>query len=346
MKSKTLFLIILNLLIFQVGCVLLLNKPKKIIIEKIPPVEKIPDIAPIKSFIKNEHPSYLDYSKLVDQIKKWNEEAPELTEVSTYGKSTKGQDLYYIRIANKRFIQSSVKPKVLITACIHGNEPLATATTMWYIGSLLKGYNDEAKIRDLVDSRDIYFVPVVSPDSYPHSRYVDGVDPNRDFPKGPNSNHKSIKPIQDLQQLFNTIKPEAVISGHTWGRVYLTPYGDTLENCPDHEKFEEIVTKMSELSQYRHIKASEMYRSNGTLNNPPIRTVGFNVGEYNVMAPIFGTEVDWYYRSGSFAIVMEFGTHQRIPTDEDIKVEFERTYSAVLHFIQEAPLVKLKILNN
>lgn len=348
MKNKTLIFLILNLLVFQFGLFLIIKKNKDankpVTPEQIlPPIEAKPTLPPIQNSIDSPHPSYLNYSQVVAQLKKWKEQAPEMTEVGTYGKSTKGEDLYYIRIHNRRFIQAEDHPKVLITACIHGNEPLATATTMWYIGSLLKDYNDNAKIRDLLDSRDIYFVPVVSPDSYPTSRFVDGVDPNRNFPKGPDSATRSVKPVAALQDFFNTIKPQAVISGHTWGRVFLTPYGDQMDNCPDHDQFKEIVGKMSELSGYRNIRACDMYRSNGRLNNPPIRTVGYDIGEYRVMAPIFGTEVDWYYRNKAFAIVMEFGTHQRIPSDKDIQVEFDKTYESVIYFIDKAPLVKLKI---
>lgn len=350
MKTNIIILLVVNLLIFQIGLISFFVKHKnsdKIekLVNVIPPSqeEAKPDLFPIKNSIQNSQPSYLDYSKLIEQIKKWNEEAPEMTEVGTYGKSTKGQSLYYIRIANKRFIQTSERPKVLITACIHGNEPLAAATVMWYIGSLLKHYNDDADIRELLDSRDIYFIPVVNPDSYPKSRYVDGVDPNRDFPKGPNSNYKSIKSISELQEFFKIIKPQAVISAHTWGRVYLTPYGDSMEKSPDHDQFNQIMEKMSEMSGYRYMRACDLYKSNGGLNNPPIKTLGRDIGDYKVMTPIFGCEIDWYYRNKSFAIVMELGEHQRIPSDEEIKIEFAKTYQAVLYFIKEAPLVKLKI---
>jgi|688.fasta_scaffold23901_5 hypothetical protein len=350
MKNQTIALILANLLLFQFCFFVILQKNKIVLLEKnsnqvLPSVNK-PELPPITNSISDANPSYLDYPKIVDQLKKWNAEAPEMTEIGTYGKSTKGHDLYYIRIHNRRFIQQEDHPRVLITACIHGNEPLATSTTMWYIGNLLKDYNSNSEIRDLLDDRDVYFVPVVSPDSYPTSRYVDGVDPNRNFPKGPDSTNKSARPVAALQDLFNTIKPQAVISAHTWGRVYLTPYGDQMDNCPDHDQFKKLVGKMSELSGYRNIRTCDMYRSNGRLNNPPIRTVGYDIGEYNVMAPIFGTEIDWYYRNNSFAIVMEMGTHQRIPSKDDIKIEFDMTYKAVLHFIKEAPLVKLKINSN
>src|SRR5262249_660205 len=57
---------------------------------------------------------------------------------------------------------------------------------------------------------------------------------------------------------------------------------------------------------------------------------------------IVGTELDWYYRNGAFAIVVEFGTHQRIPTLEQTKTEFDKLYKPYLFFIQEAPLVDVR----
>jgi len=340
-------LLIINVLIFQLVLLLIFfNDTKSIstpIAEDTPPIQHVrpePKIEePIQNNITNPKPDYMTYDQTVSQLKKWNGEAPELTEVGVYGQSSKKKDLYYIRIKNKR---NGDKPKVLITACLHGNEPLSSSTTMWYIGSLLDGYGKDEKITFLLDNRDIYFVPVVSPDSYPNSRWVDGVDPNRNFPGPHKPNHRSIPPVKAIQDLFLDIKPKAMISGHTWGRVYLTPYGDRMDNCPDHDEYQRVIGEMSKLSGYRNIRASDLYMSNGRLNNPPIRLFGRRFGGYTVSSPIYGTEVDWYYRGGAFSIVMEFGTHQRIPSRRDTEDEFNRTFKAVQHFIEEGPLVELK----
>lgn len=91
---------------------------------------------------------------------------------------------------------------------------------------------------------------------------------------------------------------------------------------------------MSELSGYRNMRACDMYGNNG-LNNPPIEKDQYGT-------PIYGSEVDWYYRNGSFAIVCEFGKHQRVPTDEDTRAEFNLTFTSALHFIREAPLVQVR----
>ena len=113
-----------------------------------------------------------------------------------------------------------------------------------------------------------------------------------------------------------------MISGHTWGRVYLTPYGDRNQLCLNDSDYRRIVGEMGRMSQYSMQRACQMYGH-----------------------PIHGTEVDWYYRNGAFSIVMEFGTHQRVPSKSDIYTEFNRTFKAVLHFVKEAPLVEVKKWN-
>jgi hypothetical protein len=310
------------------------------VVEPLPP-EPEPPRVPATPDINNPTPAYLDYAGIVAKIKEWHQAAPDLTEVATYGESSDGTKIWYIRVTNKLSLDDSMQVKfrgyhswddqtkkymarnhnarkvVLITASIHGNEPWSTGCLMAYVGNMLKSYGQDEAITELINTRDIYFVPVVSPDSYPHSRHVDGVDPNRNFP-GPRSTRRSVPPVQAVQDLFNKIKPNAVISGHTHGRVYLYPRGDSTTPSPNDADFKKIVGEMSRLSSYRLQGACEMYNR-----------------------PIFGTEVDWYYRGGTFAIIMEFGTHQRKPSLKDIRSEFDRTYKAVLHFIAKAPDVQI-----
>jgi hypothetical protein len=321
MNTRTI-LALINIMILNLGIIMLINKPVSVELppndQILIPIQKLPPPKPIvvNYDITTPMPDYLNYDQTVSKLKEWNKEAPELTEVGVYGKSTNGTDLHYIKISSPA---SGNKKKVMITACIHGNEPLSASTVMGYIGTILDKYGDDEKITKLIDSRDIYFVPVVSPDSYPQSRYVDGVDPNRDFPTQRNSNKKSVPPVQEIRNLFVKIQPDAVISGHTWGRVYLTPYGDQIRLSPNEDDYQRIIGKMTELSNYRMQRACELYSR-----------------------PIYGTDVDWYYRNGAFSIVMEFGTHQRIPTMSEIKFEFDKTFEAVLYFIEEAPKVEVK----
>lgn len=260
--------------------------------------------------------SYQSYDEIIELFKEWEKSSPDLIEVKSYGKSSEGKDLYYVRVSNEYNPGSN---KTLVTASIHGNEPLSTSVTIGYIGKILSQYGHDEKITKLVNDATIYYVPVVSPDSYPSHRNVDSVDPNRNFPTLKNPNKISVPPVKSLQDLFLTIKPNSVFSAHTYGRMYLTPWGDSVKDTPNQEDYDSIVKEMGVLSNYKVLKASQLYKH-----------------------PIYGTEIDYYYRNGSFAIVSEFGTHQKKPTLPDTKLEFERTIDSFIYFLEKSPNVKIE----
>ena len=112
-----------------------------------------------------------------------------------------------------------------------------------------------------------------------------------------------------------------------------------MDNCPDYDAMMKVMGKCKELAGYRCIRACDMYQGDGSLNNPPIRSMGKNNSLMSI--PIHGSELDWYYRGGAFAVVMEMGSHQHIPSYADTKEECDKTYGAFLHFLKEAPLVPL-----
>ena len=82
-----------------------------------------PGKMPAKAKITEPIPGYQDYETIGKQLEQWAQEAPGLAETGTYGKSTKDIPLRYFRVTN--LLDPTPKKKVLIHACIHGNEPLA-----------------------------------------------------------------------------------------------------------------------------------------------------------------------------------------------------------------------------
>jgi hypothetical protein len=346
MNKQWLILILLNVLVFDLNLILLMT-PKRAEKPIIPqrqvftqPVK--PDPVPLK--ITTAIPGHLPYEQVISQMEIWEKESQGLATMFTYGSSTRGTTLTGIRMGNPK------GKKVLITACIHGNEPLATAVVTGYIGTLLSKYNQYPQVTKILNEREVWFVPVVSPDSFPSSRFVDGVDPNRDFPGPRNESKVSVAPVKALQKLCSDQKFSAVISGHTWGRVFLTPYGDRMELCPNNSDYERILSRMTELTKTKPTSyttatvSAEALAPGFSDHFDPVNIASY----YKVLrasqmyrSPIYGSEVDWYYRNGAFAIVMEFGTHQHIPSMKDTLYEFDLTWKAFLHFLEEAPEVKI-----
>lgn len=252
-------------------------------------------------------PQYLNFNDTCNQLKSWSNKYPNLVSVFSYGKSKDNLDLVLLRINQK---DNKNKRVILITSSIHANEPLSTTMTMGYIGYFLYHQKDE-RIKNILESRDLYFIPIVCPDNYPNTRHQSGLDPNRNF-----DSKDPIPEIFNLKKLFLQIKPAAAISGHTYGREFLMPYGNSNKLCSDDAKYHAVLDKMVNMSQYKLIRACEMYGR-----------------------PIYGSELDYYYSRHSFAIVCEYGTHQHRPSWSDIEYEFKRIFPAILYFIEKAPIL-------
>lgn len=269
------------------------------------PADKVKRATPapiVKPDIADPVPGYLDYAGTCAKLHDWHAHSNGWTEEGVYGKSAKGKDLHYLRVHGQG-------PTVLVMACIHGNEPLASSVVMGVLGKMLASYGDDPQATDVMNHRDLYFVPVVSPDSYPNSREVDGVDPNRDFPTEQNPNKVSTPSIQALRQFFLQKHFKAALSAHTFGRQLLTPWGDK-PSCPD-PAFYDRLTKAMAPEGYYTLKASELY--------------GF---------VIRGSEVDWMWTQGATSLVVELGTHQHVPSKADVQEELRRTYRAFLTFMK------------
>lgn len=291
----------------------LLSQPKQMPKESPP----IPPKTPKQYVIKKQIPGYLKYPEVHAQLQEWNKEAPEITDISSYGKSSKGTDIYYMRMCGDK---NGDKPKVLITACIHGNEWIANASVMGIMGKMLHAYGRDEKVTKLINDRDIYWVPVVSPDSYAvQQRQVDGVDPNRNFPYPGQPNVNSVPPVAALRNFFMQHKFRAALSGHAYGQVYIYPWGYTFTPCEDDAIYSSICNKMATLSNYK----------------------AFQIRKLNTAPPYQGFEADWFYTNGAFGIVCEFG-QQFIPPSSAIEQEVNRNYPAFLLFIEEAPVTNLK----
>lgn len=277
-----------------------------------PPKHNFPSAPDIGEYVSG----YQSYEEIISTLREWEKKAPDLVEIGTYGKTTKGTDQYYIKISNE-FAPAS--KSVLLTACIHGNEPWSTSTSVACFGRILASYGKDEELTELVNSTTIYLIPVVSPDSYPGNRMVDGVDPNRNFPTLNDPDRESVTPVKNLQEFFLKTKPNGVLAGHTYGRIFLIPWGDSTKDNPNLEDYERVASDMSNLADYRYQRACHMYNR-----------------------PIYGTEIDWYHRHGAFAMVIEFGLHQRKPSIEETRNEMERTFPAIIHFIKNSVEVEIK----
>ena len=130
---------------------------------------------------------YPTYDEMAAQLQTWAETYDDIARLTSLGTSVEGRQLWAIRI-NTDPDTPTDKPAFKYVSTMHGDEPLGTVLMMKLIERLLTDFDTDERITDLVESTDIWIVPLMNPDGYEvRSRFnANGVDLNRDFPIYPN----------------------------------------------------------------------------------------------------------------------------------------------------------------
>ena len=132
-------------------------------------------------------------------------ENPQIAKLVNYGKSVRGQDIVALKVSgNARILPDGLRPAVLYVGAQHAREWITPEMVRRLMHHIVDGYRSgDAQIRNIVNSTELWFVPVANPDGYdwtfePDQRLwrknlrdnnvngqvddADGVDLNRNFP--------------------------------------------------------------------------------------------------------------------------------------------------------------------
>lgn len=111
---------------------------------------------------------------------------PDICRLSSLGKSVEGREIWAIKVTDKPD-KEEFEPEFRYISTMHGDEPVGTELCLYFIDMLLTDYGNEPRITKLVDSTEIWIVPLMNPDGREAlTRFNrNGVDLNRDFPTWP-----------------------------------------------------------------------------------------------------------------------------------------------------------------
>jgi len=194
-------------------------------------------------------------------------EFPDLVTLVTVGESYEGRTIYGVKIASSAGNKTNVaKPGFWFDGGIHAREWISPATVLYMLNELVTGYGVDTEITSLVDSLDIFVVPVFNVDGYeftynsnrmwrktrrpnPGSSCV-GTDPNRNFDdhwgeigasgnpcdetfygSGPFS-EVEVKAVADY--LSQNTNIQAYFNFHSYSQMWLSPWGWTDAYPPDY----------------------------------------------------------------------------------------------------------------
>ncbi len=172
---------------------------------------------------------YHDYSRTMKMLNDFNEKYPDLVKVFSIGKSVLGKDIWCIRVTNEK--SNEEKSSCLIDGCIHGNEWEGGEACLYLAEYLLINFDANKTITHILNSSEVYIIPLVNPDGRQNdSRFnANGINLDRNF---------------DID--FGRIRGGCIPLGNLLGRIkisyintprlhkWFSSFPDHLENCGRH----------------------------------------------------------------------------------------------------------------
>lgn len=107
--------------------------------------------------------SYHTFAEMQQEVDAVVAAHPQIASKFVAGKSYQGRDIIGVKISDN-VATDEAEPEVLYIANIHARERLTAEQALDYIGQLTGRYGSDTRITNLVDSREIYVMPMVNPD--------------------------------------------------------------------------------------------------------------------------------------------------------------------------------------
>ncbi|XP_039297225.1 carboxypeptidase D isoform X2 [Nilaparvata lugens] len=146
-----------------------------------------------ESFLDNAH--YFNYIDLSSKLDEYKNSYPNLAKVHSIGKSLGNRDLWALEISENVNNRNLLKPMFKYVANMHGDETVGRQMVIFLADYLLKNFDKNQRVRELVQSTDIFLMPSMNPDGFEAAKEGEcdspeligrgnarGIDLNRDFP--------------------------------------------------------------------------------------------------------------------------------------------------------------------
>jgi carboxypeptidase T len=271
------------------------------------------------------------YSETSDFLDALHASYPAITTAKfSIGTSREGRTLWAIKISDNAGVDES-EPEVCFDGLHHAREPMGIETQLNYMTWLCQNYGADSEATFLVDSREIFFVPIINPDGYCYNESTNptgggmwrknrrvntggcyGVDLNRNYPYMWGYSGSSTDPCSDtyqgpsagsepeIQAYMNFVAARDFvtnISFHSVAGLVLLPWSyDYTVHTPDDALFRVIANEMA-------------------------TTNGYDVGQPGeVLYDCSGTTTDWEYQAhGVLSLCIEVGGSDFWPLESEIE---------------------------
>ncbi len=272
-----------------------------------------------------------NYAETVSMLRDMNSKNADITKLQVIGKSVEGRDILAIHIntSQEALVNgASTKPGFIIMGAHHAREHLSVEIPLMFIKYLLENRSD-TKVSALLDSRDIWVIPIVNPDGKEYDiatakyrmwrknrrdnrdgRF--GVDLNRNygFKWGTGGSSKdtgsdtymgpapfSEPETQAVRDFVSShLNAKVLLTVHTFSELILYPWGNTYDNignAKDLGVFETMARTMAQWNRYTPQQASDLYIASGD-------TTDWAYGEHGIFAFTFELSPKSMWDGGGF----------------------------------------------
>jgi Zinc carboxypeptidase/GEVED domain/Secretion system C-terminal sorting domain/Fibronectin type III domain len=92
-----------------------------------------------------------------------------ITAKTSIGNSVENRSIFMVKISDNPDLDEA-EPEMFLNAVHHAREPIGMSQMIFFMWHLLENYNSNNDIKTLVNSTEIYFVPLVNPDGYVYNQ--------------------------------------------------------------------------------------------------------------------------------------------------------------------------------
>jgi carboxypeptidase T len=86
--------------------------------------------------------------------------------------TAEGRPIWYVKISDNPDQSESDEAELLFTSLHHAREPNGMSQLLFFMWYLLENYDNDERVRHILDNEAIYFVPCVNPDGYLWNEFV------------------------------------------------------------------------------------------------------------------------------------------------------------------------------
>jgi carboxypeptidase T len=241
--------------------------------------------------------AFHDHKEVLAALDQLAAKYPDIASRVTMGNSLEGRDLAGIRLSAADMPDSL--PTAVFLGCHHAREHLSVEMPLMLAEYLADNYGKDARITKLLDTREVWIVPMVNPDGaeydisgsgykYWRKNRRDnkdgsfGIDLNRNYDSGfggPGASSDTGSDTYHGPSAFSEPETAAVrdfvrsrkhatilLSFHTFSELVLWPYGhtnDQISSTTDLAVFEKMGKKMAGWNKYKPMKSSGLYLASG-----------------------------------------------------------------------------------